>query len=78
MVEFTILLSHKPVVLFFTSIVNKIGNNEGRGDGQNGTAYSPQGVGDSVGNGASKGLLLHGRKVVLGGSSHLNKYKCIN
>ena len=73
MVEFALLLPHQSVVFLLSSIENKVRNDERRGDGQYGTADSPQGVGYSIGNGSSKGFLLHGRKVILCGSTDLKQ-----
>ena len=49
---------------------DEVRHDEGRNNNEEGAPDSPQSVGETLGKGSSKGPLLNGRDVVLGGASN--------
>ena len=59
----------KPLVLLLCLGEDEVGHDEGREDDEDGLPDPPEGVGKTLGEGASKSLLLQGGNVVFGGAS---------
>ena len=58
-----------PVVFLLSLSEDEVGHDEGRQDDEDGLPDPPESVGETLGEGASKSLLLQGGNVVLGGAS---------
>ena len=58
-----------PVVFLLSLSEDEVGHDEGRQDDEDGLPDPPEGVGETLGEGASESLLLQGGNVVFGGAS---------
>ena len=63
-------VSSVPLVLLLCLSEDKVGHDEGGQDDEDRLPDPPEGVGKTLGEGASKSLQLQGGNVVLGGASN--------
>ena len=72
-IELSRLFPGKSVVFSLSPGVDQVGDDEWWGHIENACSDSPDGVGDTLGDCASKGPLLEGGDVVLGGATNCGK-----